>query len=70
MDHGFVSIEIRKERCEPVWPGGKGARLVSRRTSVQSTSAALSLNKIVVYGCCLVSVNETLKWLTQLPTLR
>ena len=39
----FLLPLFRSRVCEPVWPSGKGARLVSRRTSVRSASAFLSL---------------------------
>ena len=46
-------------------------RLVSRRTSVRICFGSPS--KVVVCGHCLVTlsltVNETLKWLSSLPTL-
>ena len=59
---------------KPVWPSGKAAWLVSRRTSVRSASVFLPL-LFKNYGlwtrsCELAhTINETLKWLTQLPTL-
>ena len=53
---GFSSL------CEPVWPGGKGARLVSRKTSVRSASALLSLQKLWLM--------DTVQPLTRFRTLR
>ena len=62
---------------EPAWPSGKALRLVSRRTSVRSASAlrfgSPFSSEVVVYGHLsrdfALTMNEALKWLTQLPTL-
>ena len=57
---------------EPVWPSGKGVRLVSR-ISVRFLFGSLFSSKVVVYGHCLgtfsLTINETLKWLSSLPGL-
>ena len=39
----FLRVSVQPPLCEPLWPSDKGARLVSRRTSVRSASALLSL---------------------------
>ena len=48
-----VSVDVKHyvllllaSSCEPVWPSGKALGLVSRRTSVRSASALLSLQKL------------------------
>ena len=60
----FLSAGVAQRQC---------ARLVSRKTSVRSASALLSL---LFKNCGLWTlscdfahtINDTLKWLTQLPT--
>ena len=42
----YVLLLLLASSCEPVWPSGKALGLVSRRTSVRSASALLSLQKL------------------------
>ena len=60
-------------RLETFWPSGKALRLVSRGTSVRIRFGSPLSSKVVVCGHCLVNssltVKETLKWLSSLPTL-
>ena len=71
---GLIKLQQKGNRGGPVWPSGKalgweakGPRFDPLRLSFLFSS------KIVVYGHRLVTfahtINETLKWLTQLPTL-
>ena len=68
----MVSVDVINE---PVWPSGKALlRLVSRGTSVRICfGSPFSASEVVVCGHCLVAlsltINETLKWLSSLPTL-
>ena len=58
------------QHTQPVWPSGK---LVSRRPAVRFRFSSPLSSKVVVCGHCLVTlsliINETLKWLSSLPTL-
>ena len=60
--------------CEPVLPSGKALlRLVSGGTSVPFRFGSPFSSEAVVWGRCLVTlsltINETFKWLSSLPTL-
>ena len=61
-------------RCEPVWPSGKGVRLVSRRASARFRFVSpLSSKRLwfvdTVLWLCPSLPTETLKWLSLLPIL-
>ena len=66
-------ILVTHLKSQPVWPSGKGVRLVSRGTSVRIRFGSAFSSKVVVCGHRLVTVslavNETLKWLSSLPVL-
>ena len=49
-----LTCTLTGQRAGVAWR--EGVRLISRRTSVRSSSALLSLQKIVVYGHCLVTL--------------
>ena len=62
----------RSVTCEPVWPSGKGVRLVSRGTSVRIRLALLSFQKLWSVDTVLTSsltINETLNGSHRCPSV-
>ena len=58
---------------EPVWPRGKALEAGSKRASVRFLFVSPFSSKVVVCGHCFMTlfltITETLKWLSSLPTL-
>ena len=71
--YGYIRAIVSECECEPVWPSGKGVRLVSRGTSVRIRFGSPFSSKVVVCGHCHVTlsltINGTLKWLSSLTVL-
>ena len=60
---------FRKRNCEPVWLSGKALGWKAEGPLFESASALLSLQKLGLVDTVTLTINETLKWLSSLPTL-
>ena len=71
---GTKSAETVQHGCQPVWPSGKGVEAGKQRDlGLNPLRLSFLFEKVVFCGNCLVTlfltINETLKWLSALPTL-
>ena len=67
-----ILLKPRSPDREPVWPSGRAVGWKAEGPRFESASALLSLQRLWLWTQLVtlsLTINETLKWLSSLPTL-